>query len=513
MSNTVAINPKQPQQSVDHWPKPQSLPAGMPEVEPFTPGLLPSSLVNRCMDIAERMQCAPDFPAVGTMVALGSLIGREVGIHPKRHDDWLVVPNLWGCIVGRPSVLKSPALAEATSPLGRMEAEARSEHKQAEKEHNIAVAMAEMRQEAAKKAAKAAMKKGNETEAEDLLAEAAAADLEAPTERRYRTNDATVEKLGELLAANPRGLLMFRDELAGWLAGLDKEGREGERGFFLEAFNGSGSFTYDRIGRGTVRIDACTVSVLGGTQPGKMAQYVRHAIKGGYGDDGLMQRFQLLVWPNRGDWRHVDRWPDGQAKEQAFEAFQRLAHITADEVGAIKGDYDDIAALRFDDGGQVVFDDWYATLMGRIGREDMPSYLESHLAKYASLMPSLALIIHLAEEGVGSVPEYAAQRAAAWCEYLESHAKRMYAPGLKGDELAAIDLAKRVKRGAIGPQFTPRELYRKGWGGLSAPDEAGGAIDVLEDCGWIAVEMRETTARGKPTTICTVNPRIAEVDI
>ena len=509
--SAVEINAKRPEQSADHWPKPQSLPAGMPDVEAFTPELLPSSLVNRCTDIAERMQCAPDFPAVGAMVALGSLIGREVGIRPKRHDDWLVVPNLWGCIVGRPSVLKSPALAEAASPLGRMEAEARAEHKQAEKEHNIATELAAMRQEQAKKAAKAAMKKGNETEAEDLLAEAAADDLEAPTERRYRTNDATVEKLGELLADNPRGLLMFRDELAGWLAGLDKEGREGERGFFLEAFNGTSGFTYDRIGRGTVRIDACTVSVLGGTQPGKLSQYVRHAIKGGYGDDGLMQRFQLLVWPDRGHWRHVDRWPDGRAKEQAFEVFQRLAHITADEVGAVKGEYDDIASLRFDGGGQDVFDEWYATLMGRIGREDMPSYLESHLAKYASLMPSLALIIHLAEGGIGPVSEYAAQRAAAWCEYLESHARRMYAPGLKGDELAAIELAKKLKARQIGPQFKIRELYRKGWSGLSTSEEAEGAVEVLADCGWLIAETSSSSAGGRPTTIYTVNPRIAEV--
>jgi hypothetical protein len=28
-------------------------------------------------------------------VVAGSLIGRKVGIHPKRQDDWLVVPNLW----------------------------------------------------------------------------------------------------------------------------------------------------------------------------------------------------------------------------------------------------------------------------------------------------------------------------------------------------------------------------------------------------------------------------------
>lgn len=67
-------------------------------------------------------------------------------------------------------------------------------------------------------------------------------------------NDATVEKLGELLNDNPRGLIQVRDELAGWLAPLDQEGREQDRAFWLECWNGTGPYTSDRIGRATARI-------------------------------------------------------------------------------------------------------------------------------------------------------------------------------------------------------------------------------------------------------------------
>ena len=58
--------------------------------------------------------------AVAVIVILSSLIGRKVGIHPKQRDDWLVVPNLWGVIVGRPSLMKSPALAEALKVLNKL---------------------------------------------------------------------------------------------------------------------------------------------------------------------------------------------------------------------------------------------------------------------------------------------------------------------------------------------------------------------------------------------------------
>ena len=55
----------------------------------------------------------------------------------------------------------------------------------------------------------------------------------------------------------------------------------------------------------------------------------------------------------------------------------------------------------------------------------------SHVAKYRSLMPSLALIGHLID-GVaggptGPVSGGAAARAVAWCEYLQGHARRLYA--------------------------------------------------------------------------------------
>lgn len=87
--------------------------------------------------------------------------------------------------------------------------------------------------------------------------------------------------MGELLNRNPRGLLLFRDELVGWLRTLDKEGHESDRAFYLEAWNGQGSFTYDRIGRGTLHIENVTLSVLGGIQPGPLSIYLRATLSGG----------------------------------------------------------------------------------------------------------------------------------------------------------------------------------------------------------------------------------------
>ena len=78
------------------WPTPTPLPNALPPVDPFDAALLPVALRGWVMDIAHRMQCPPDFPAVAALVAISSLIGARAVIQPKARDDWQVVSNRWG---------------------------------------------------------------------------------------------------------------------------------------------------------------------------------------------------------------------------------------------------------------------------------------------------------------------------------------------------------------------------------------------------------------------------------
>ena len=102
---------------VDIWPEPTPLPTGLPPVLPFNLAMLPDPLKPWVGDIADRMQAPVEFIAVTAMVAAGSVIGRTVGIRPQQNTDWHEVPNLWGCIVGRPGVMKSPSMKAAMAPL------------------------------------------------------------------------------------------------------------------------------------------------------------------------------------------------------------------------------------------------------------------------------------------------------------------------------------------------------------------------------------------------------------
>ena len=265
------------------------------------------------------------------------------------------------------------------------------------------------------------------------------------------------------------------------------------------------------IGRGTIDIEATTVSLIGGIQPGRLAEYMRAAVKGGKDDDGLIQRFQLAVWPDVDkNWQNVDRWPNTPAKERAYEVFTRLDSLDASTVGAERNphDPDGIPFLRFTDQAQKLFDEWRAQLERKVRcGEEHPS-MESHLAKFRSLIPSLALLIHLANGYSGSVDIGALRQAIRWGEYLESHARRVYSMAADPDLAAGKALATRIERGELPDTFALREVYRNGWSGLADRDDAESAVSLLLDLGWLQETMETTPGRDKKRFH--VNPKMVK---
>ena len=234
------------------WPDPVPLPDALPPVPAFDAELLPEAMRGWIVDIAERMQCPPDFPAVGVITALSGLIGARAVVAPKQHDDWRVAPNLWGLIVGRPGVMKSPALGEVLKPLHRLESTEREQWQAAHEAWELDTKVAELAGKANEKQAAAVAAK-DPTKARALLAPTD--QPSEPTMRRYVVNDSTVEALADLLVENPWGLLVYRDELHGLLCSMDKQGQEGARGFYLTGYDGNQGHAVDRIGRGHSYID------------------------------------------------------------------------------------------------------------------------------------------------------------------------------------------------------------------------------------------------------------------
>jgi putative DNA primase/helicase len=114
------------------WPEPEPIQETLPPVLPLVDEMIPRPFLPMVKDEAHRMSVPPDYIAIPLVVVCGSLVGTGCRILPKRRDDWMVVPNLWGGLIGPPSRLKSPAMdAVIKKLLGRLEAEAAQEHQEA----------------------------------------------------------------------------------------------------------------------------------------------------------------------------------------------------------------------------------------------------------------------------------------------------------------------------------------------------------------------------------------------
>ena len=167
---------------------------------------------------------------------------------------------------------------------------------------------------------------------------------------------------------------------------------------------------------------------------------------------------------------------------------------------------------------QEMFVAWLSQLEGRLRGNTMHPALEAHLSKYRKLMPALALLFELADAAASGtwterVSLAHAQQAAAGCDYLESHAHRIYSCIASPQLRAAQTLGEKIREKKIGGEGTLsiREVYLKGWSGLDTPETARAGADILEDAGWLrSMESasRDKWGRGRPANKYLINPKV-----
>lgn len=500
------------------WEEPKPLPEAA-RAQSLDLDLLPKPLEAWCSDISERMQVPLEFAAGPAITMFASLIGRKIAICPKRKDKWETPPNIWAMIVSPPGTLKTPTLNAILRLLQELDIQAQKETDAAKEKFKEQEVIAKTEIDALKDSLKKAVREGKPeriNECKQLL-ELAVRDLEEQSkivEKRYIANDPTTEKLLTIIADNPQGILLYRDELSGWLETMQKSGREGDRQFFLEAWNGDSPFKMDRISRGTISVEGLCLSVLGGLQPNVFENYVSSVVKGRKSDDGLLQRFQILLYPERKkDWCRVDREPDEKAEAviksiiQAIDAIPNPKHIDG-KIERIR--------LRYDEEAQELADDWAEDLECRLVNDGLSPIFEAHLSKFRSLMLSLALIfcvIKALSKKDAAVPASVDYRsvelAIDWCSFLESHAKRAYGEHLEPGKASARHLLNKIQKQQVKDFDRPRDLYRKKWKGLSSADELEAALSVLADFGWLRVE--NINSEGKSVEVVRLHPSLRTI--
>jgi hypothetical protein len=289
--------------------------------------------------------------AMSTLAACSGAIHHRFRINLKHKGTWWMHPNIWVLLVARSSWKKTPAIDAAVDPIRQIQADVQHAYK-----------LQKQLYEQSKQA-------GNKN----------AQEPKPPV--RNIINNTTIEKLADLLSRTDRGILVVRDELAGWIGGMDKynagnKDKASDRAFWLESWNG-GPQTYDRVVRGETFIPNLSTSFLGGIQPGRLAQLQ------GLTDDGLLQRFlpTLMQAPSApGD---IDC---RQAEEGYHTVIRELIKLPDQNLRPTDSAIDTMAELQ-----QHIF-----KLEGVGGA--LPEGFEGFVGKLAGTAGALTIILHLINE-------------------------------------------------------------------------------------------------------------------
>jgi hypothetical protein len=467
------------------WTVPQPLDSILSPVPPFKLDFLPTTIQPWCQDVSTRMGVPLDFPGICALVTLAGCVGRRVFVYPRANDkEWRESLALSGAVCAHSGRLKTPTWKVFTNVVAEQEGDWRRDF---------------LKNQASYRDAHKAWKKMQKDESAPEMPEP----VEPEQPRRAFVNDATPEAFHALMEKNPSGLLYYEDELAGWVAQLDKDGRESARKMFLAAMNGDDYCEIDRIERGTVGAIMCA-SLFGGIQPDMLVNFLSVSENV---SSGLLPRFSLIVWPDAYPAAGTDRRADDGAKVLFRQVARLLLNLPPEQT-----------FMHFDPEAQQLFDAWEAAHNQKIDQERNTGK-QSHLSKYKGALPKLAALLQLVDlaalngtiQGHLLISKGHLQKAIGLLNYLEAHMHRVY--DSKRDGLSHVEylLAERMKNGQFRNGSSAREIARRCWVGLQKVEHVEGALENLSERGWVRI-MPATNEPGRPTTRWEVNPAVRRMD-
>lgn len=457
----------------DDWPKPDLFivsphRAAAPELPldlfgPYWSGWI--------ADAAEAKGSPPDYVAAALIAGVGSMLARVRAASPW--EGWVEPPIIWWGAVGNPSAGKSPGIDAATGILRELETELAAEFPATQRQYKADAKAAEFRRDAWEKDVAEAVKKG--WPAPPMPENAVEPDK--PELPRLIVTDVTAEKLVRMSAGNDRGLLLVRDEGAGWLGQMDKYGGTGsDRAMWLEAFGGR-PYVLDRVKADKpIRTESLAVGIVCGIQPDRLATMLLSG-----DDDGLAARF-IWSWPEP---RKPCRPTRGLDANGAIVRLRRILAVSAVSAHACISLSSDAAEL---------IQAWREDVAQK--ETQVSGLMVSWLGKLPGYAVRLSLVIEylwwvgqeeLFPEPTG-ISQDATHTAIAFLDaYAVPMAYRVFGDaGVSQADRDAHSLAKWIiNQQTIPDVVNARELRRAGALPTQDPERYDYALQELSEVGWV----------------------------
>jgi len=349
------------------------------EFKPFPVDVLPPVLARFCRDVARAVGCDESFPAMVALAVCSAAIGTSRQLCVKY--GWFVPPLLWTLLVGESGCQKSPPFRIAMAPLRARQERDADLYKKLKARYQSDMRAYKLEYDRWKK----------KCEGDEPVMP------ESPVRTRCVVQDSTIEALAPILNENPRGVLLARDELSGWLAGFDKyskkSGASSEVPKWLEIYNCE-SIQIDRK-TGDERylyVKRPFVSICGGIQPGILSRCLTEEHK----DNGLQSRL-LMTYPPR----QAKEWRDDELTSAIHLAYSDCIR----DLNEFQGDHESLpATLKLSPEAKSLYKDY----INRTGQEQaaMHGHLASQWSKLEEIPARLAIILHCVRQVTTGVPDY-----------------------------------------------------------------------------------------------------------
>jgi hypothetical protein len=370
----------------------------------FPTDALPRPVERLVTEAAAAIGCPPDAIALGALVALGSAIGNARVIQPKK--DWTESATLFGAVIAEPGEKKTAAVRTATNPARKLENKLQQKHEQALEEHAKLLREHEVDKRAARNASEPEPPPPKE-----------------PVAARVRVNDTTVEALIPILKANPRGLLLERDELVGWVKGMDQYkagGKGNERQFWLSVWSNEPT-SVDRKGQqGPISVLKPFASVIGSIQPDVLPELAENR------EDGMLERF-LFAYPEALN----AMWTEAEISEGALVGYRDLYDKLRSLSMSMDDDGDPIdVPVTFSPDAKEAYIDLYNEHRKEMAQPGFPRYLRSVWAKLEAYTLRLMLIVaccRFSQDGAAErIEAEDVLRALSLIDYFKAQARRVF---------------------------------------------------------------------------------------
>jgi hypothetical protein len=448
--------------------------------QPFPTDALPEPIRGFVVAGAKAIGCDTSYVALPMLTVLAAAIGHTRRLRLKR--TWTCSTTLWAAVIGESGDKKSPPMGMAVAPFENREFDAAEHNDRADDQYKRELALWKKDYKAWERDKKTTDDPPDEPQ--------------SPVAERYLIDDATTEGVTPIMRDNPRGVLLYKDELKAWFGSFDRyvSKKGGDDAFWLKVFNNKLVIS-DRKTSGTIRARRPFICIIGGIQPGTL----RRVLGVDHLESGMAARL-LLAWPPS----RPRKWTDAELPSRIEDAVSAVI----DRLFTLDAELDENERLHPvliwpTESARSMFIHYYddhADEMAELAGELKAAW--SKLEEYAA---RLALVIHFARwaavdpslEAHDKVDEASMRAGIVLTEWFKNEARRVYSmlseSDDEGDRRKLVDWIQRK-----GTPVSAREA-QQGCRWLRTCDIAEAALEDLVEAGYGDWQPTPPGERGQPT--------------